>query len=90
MPLLRTIVSLSSAITTTGFANAVDIFLRDTFREILRGHVIAQMNRLLDRGHKVVVPKVSTPDFDWAEFGPGLNETYQLETTKYILYGRRP
>ena len=65
-------------------------YIQPLYLQLLRSDVIAQMNGLLDRGYKVVVPKVSTPGYDWAEFAPALNSTYQLETTNYILYARRP
>jgi hypothetical protein len=64
-------------------------YIQPLWLQIFRRDVIAQMARLLDNGYKIVVPKMDTPTFD-AEFAPGLNEMYRLESTNYIFYGRRP
>jgi len=64
-------------------------YIQPLFLQFFRGDIIAQMNGLLDQGYKVVVPKVSSPGFDWAELAPDLKGTYQLETADYVLYGRR-
>jgi hypothetical protein len=65
-------------------------YIQPLLLQTMRAGLVLQLNQLLDKGYKIVVPKnVGTEGFDFTEIAtdlPGLQET---ATANYAIYSRR-
>ncbi len=65
-------------------------YIQPFYLQLLSADVIAQMNGLLAKGYKVVVPKGSDGGVDFSEFAPRLINVRRRETANYFFYEQQP
>jgi hypothetical protein len=64
-------------------------YVQPLWANVMRADVIAQMDLMLRKGYRILVPKPSAGDLSFAEFVEGLPEMQRIETANYYLYSSR-